>query len=159
MKRNTRYLIFMLFILSFALVLTNCGSSSGGGGGNKCGGGDCAEPSFSVAGFWSVKETAKDSNCLDNTLYDYSLEVTQDGKSITISDGVNSWKGQMCGSKVYASGSYYDDNTEGTVTISCMTLKASSSCSFTGTSKWTWSDGSSSCSGTTQLEGVNNVCM
>ncbi len=146
--------LFVTSLLGMLLVL------AGG-----CGGGvedDTQEaPIGNIAGTWTISETAdsSDPTCSGNTSYD--LVVAQSGNNLTVTDpNGNVFTGTISGNSGSWTGSYPDDG--GTTTINSLTATIASDCrSMSGNSKWSWTDGNSSCSGTTRFNGVrqgSNSC-
>ena len=75
--------------------------------------------------------------------------VTQDGNSISLldSDG-NSFAGTVAGNTISWTGSFPEDG--GTTTIESLTLTLTGD-TLSGNSTWSWTDGSASCSGSSQI--------
>jgi chitodextrinase len=146
------------------LAVSACGGGGGGGnnGGNNGNNGGSApsqpapQPPASsgtaldVAGDWNVTENIT-SNCPgDPNHAQYLVSITQNGDNLTVFAGGQSFSGKLQGNSVSWTGSFPEDG--GTTTITDLKLNLSGDGnSLTGTSKWTWSDGSDSCSGVSQV--------
>ncbi len=130
------------------------------------GGGDSAPatPIGDITGSWLVTSTADATACGEGTyVMDYTLDVTsQSGSEISYTSKgnkkgknfSNNFTGTLSGNKLTSSGSYPED---GGTTTGSTTLTIGSTCSyFSGTGTWSWTDGTSSCSGTSKLSGIRN---
>lgn len=139
-------------ILAAAIADMGACGSSGGGGKTSCSAGStCVQ----VAGTWTTIENVSASACgpahTDNGQY----TVAQTGCTIVVTPaaGGGPFNGGVNGSQICWSGSYPDSG--GTTTITSLTLTVGQSgTSFNGTANWSWTDGSTSCSGTTQITGT-----
>lgn len=144
---------FIFFALPPTLLFLACG---GGGGGGDSGGGKAPQTSCAnVAGTWNTTEQVNATACGEGT-YTESLtyNVSQDGCNITVApQGTNLiFNGTVNGNQISWSGSYPEEG--GTTTITSLTLTLSSDGNtFSGSNSWTWSDGASRCSGTTNVSG------
>jgi len=100
---------------------------------------------------WSVAETGLTENCGDGlSNVNYSITViSYSGGTITVSTPVGNQSGTYSGSNISYSGSYPEDG--GTTTASASLTINSGYDELTGTSSWTWSDGSFTCNGTTSI--------
>jgi fibronectin type 3 domain-containing protein len=103
-----------------------------------------------VAGTWAITESLTD-NCPDPDVDEWTATVTQNGTSVTVSGGGVSRSGTLNGNVLTWSGSYLEDG--GTTTVSSLTLTFSGD-TVTGNATWSWTDGSSSCSGTSAITGI-----
>jgi hypothetical protein len=134
-----------LVVLAFAIsILTAC--SGGGGGGD---GGDTPPeqkpPVADLSGTWNITEDGT-SNCPgeESYHYEYSIVVTQSGNNLSVSAPAGMFSGTINGNRVAWTGSYPEDG--GTTTITAMQLTVSNDGnSLSGSSNWSWSDGSESC--------------
>lgn len=137
----------------FAVVLAACGGGGGGGGdggdhGNSSG--TLAPPIADLTGDWDVTESGT-SNCPGEETYAaaYRVSVAQNGNALTVITPAGTFSGNISGASLSWKGSYQEDG--GTTEITSMTLTvASAGTHFSGSSNWKWSDGTLSCSGTTQ---------
>ena len=145
MKRKTMFLFFTLLLLSFAMVLTNCGDDDGGDGPTVCN-----DPTVDVNGTWAITENEKPNTCGDG-LESFNLHAVQSGKNVTVTDDYsNEFSGTVCGNVLSYSGSYPDEG--GTTTISLTATVSGNSVS--GSATWSWTDGYDDCSGTTVFTGA-----
>ena len=162
MKRNTRYLIFALLILSLALVLTNCGSSGGGGGGGGGGNDDvptfdfnCTEaPTYNINGVWDVADTdCNTTQCPNCDLQAFTATITHDGVSNNFTffvqdTGETFTKARICGNMVGIQGTTFGvDGCELGNNILIVGTLSSDSFATTGNA-WTCSFSGGSCRGT-----------
>lgn len=119
------------------------GSRSGGSSQTTC---------TSMAGTWSVIETVADTTCSSTSGDQTVLTIVQDGCLLSLYIGSATLTGSISGSTASWSGSFSRDG--GITTITDATISTSTDGStMTGTAHWTWSNGESSCSGTTQVNG------
>jgi len=127
-----------------ALALLAGAVSCGGGGG---GGQACAAPTQDVTGTWSVEDTSTSAECgVEMTAY--SLTALQIGSDITVTDTTGrQYTGFICGDRVeaYTPFSYPEDG--GTTTVQDLVFTVTGN-ALSGTSRWSWTDGSDACSGT-----------
>ena len=138
----------LILLITIALI-TACG---GGGGGGSDPAPVSTPPPVStpdVAGTWAITENLT-GNCPDSDVNTWTATVTQNGTSITVSGGGASRSGTLNGNVLTWSGSYSEDG--GTTTVSSLTLTFSGD-TVTGNATWSWTDGSSSCSGTSSISG------
>lgn len=141
--------------LLVALMLT--GGCSGGGGGETT---PTTQPSSQLAnaaGDWAITEYMSSNTCgneVSSTIPwdNYHVAVTQNDTVLTVSTNSGTYSGTITGNKFAWTGSY--PNNGGTTTITTMTLAiAADGKSLSGAAKWSWSDGSSPCSGITNVKG------
>jgi len=156
MNTKARVRSFWLTLILFALAA--CGGGGGGGGGGVGGGGP-ASPIADVSGTWTITEQGV-SDCEGEETFSrgpYQVTVTQTGNNLTVVTPVGTFSGTINGDKVSWGGSYPEQGG-GTTTINSMTLTvAADGNSFSGSSTWSWSDGTESCSGTTQATNGTRV--
>ena len=153
MKTIKVYVIILVSAAAIAMTAT-CGSSGGGSNNNACtASGTC---SVNVTGTWSTTEQVSASAC-GSAHTDYnSYTVSQTGCNVVVSaSGAGPFNGSVNGSQICWTGSYSQNGGTTTITSLNLTVDASGT-SFQGTSHWTWSDGNTSCSGTTQVYGTKN---
>lgn len=140
------------FISLFILMISACGGGGGGGGSEPALTSTCAD----VAGTWTTTEQVNATACGEGTFTEHlTYTITQNGCTITVvPQGTNlKFTGNVNGNKMGWSGSYPEEG--GTTTINSLTVTISADGnSFSGSASWTWSDGRSSCSGTTQSTGT-----
>jgi alpha-tubulin suppressor-like RCC1 family protein len=113
----------------------------------------CADPNADATGDWWITETSTDNDCGEGIKAPYRLQIRQTGSSVTayhLNSG-RTFTGGICGDTVELTGSYPEDG--GTTTLDPVTATVTSD-GLSGTSNWTWSDGSESCSGTTTFIGT-----
>lgn len=134
-----------------ALVFVGCAGGGGGGGGDD---GDAND----ISGTWTITEIVDESACGGGgaELVIYTIDVSQSGTSLTVSATINgstqTFSGSISGNTLQWSGSFAESG--GTTTINSLSLTLNSDCSeVTGNSTWTWTDGSDTCSGTSQISG------
>lgn len=138
----------------FALVLGACSSGSGGSGDATTPPQPVPPDPNSLTGTWSVSETITSATgaCageVGNT-DSYVLAVVQQGGSLQVTDQQgNVFQGSLVGQAVQWTGSFPDDG--GTTTITAMNVTATNNNSLSGQVFWTWTDGATTCTGTTQI--------
>ncbi len=123
--------------------------------------GTCASSSVNIDDTsWYITETASSSTSYcDGDILTYTLTFSQSGTDITavISgtgtsiDGTE-FTGTLCANAVNYNGSYPEDG--GTTTVTSSVVKLASSSSASGTSIWSWTDGSLSCTGTSEVTAI-----
>lgn len=117
--------------------------------------GTLAPPAFDLTDSWSISETVDATGCGEGTLVDdWTLTATQSGNSLTAVTPVGTFTGTVSGSRVRWSGDYPEDG--GTTTITVTATIDSSGDALSGTSTWSWTDGTNSCSGTSVFTGTRN---
>jgi hypothetical protein len=135
--------------LFFALLITACGGGDDGGGGTP------AAPIGDISGSWSTTDQVNATACEDGLYTENgTTQITQSGNSITATDSDGSLTGSISGNIASYSGSFPDDG--GTVQVNATFTVAGDCNTYSGSANWTWSDGSSTCSGSTQLSGTRN---
>ena len=139
----------MCVVVTFTFV--GCAGGGGGGGGDD---GDASD----VSGTWTITEIVDDSACGGGgaEIVTYTIDVSQSGTSLTvaatISGSTQTFSGSISGNTIHWTGSFAESG--GTTTINSLSLSLNSDCSeATGNSSWTWTDGSETCSGTSQISG------
>jgi len=135
---------------SFPSIILSCGGSGGGGGG-----GGTPAPPMNVAGTWAVSDTVDNTKCPGGSIThdNYNVTVVQNGSNLTVTTPVGTFNGSINGNTLSWTGSFPEGG--GTTTINSMTLTVSADGkSFSGSSAWTWTQGSTSCSGTSQSTGT-----
>jgi len=126
------------------------GADTGGGGGSDGGGGTTGDVP-DVSGSWTVDETVDGSDCGEGTTTDsYTIAVTQNGTQLTVTSEGDTFTGTLSGNTLSWTGSYAEDGGTTTITTLSITLDASGN-NGSGTAAWTWTDGTETCSGTTEI--------
>ena len=146
--------VIMLVSTAAIALIGSCGSSGGGSNDSTCTASGICD--VNVTGTWSTTEHVSASACGDAHTDYNTYTVTQTGCNIVVSaTGAGPFHGSVNGNQICWTGSY--PNNGGTSTITSLILTVDSSeTSFQGTSNWSWSDGSTSCSGSTQVIGTKN---
>lgn len=108
---------------------------------------------LNVAGTWTLQVTEDGTACGDPIEnYTTTLTVTQSGNNITVATEVGTFSGTLSGSRLTWSGSYPEDG--GITTESVTVTFSGDGNSLQGSSTWSWTDGTFSCTGTTTFSGV-----
>lgn len=148
--------VFMPVLFSLILFFTlSCGSG---------GGEDCEDSTVDISGTWTITETTSTSSSFcagdDGVTRTITVTVVQSGSNITVTVGSDGgelagavFSGSICADISDWSGSYEDDG--GTTTVTGADITATDT-SFTGTTTWTFTDGTNSCTGTTTLTGTRS---
>lgn len=110
---------------------------------------------FNLNGTWSVTETtisSDDAECFDTKTY--TLQITVVGNEITaFSPDLNAtFTGEISGNQIRWSGSFPDG--DGTSTVLCVELTASSDSSVSGTSSFEFVEPGFECSGSSQITAI-----
>lgn len=106
----------------------------------------------SVSGTWAILADINAQDC-DEGVYSeaFNLSILQFGNSLTVSDSVRNYYGNISGNSLYWSGNVEED---GGITSSSINITFDAdSDTLTGSSSWFWSNGLENCSGTTSLSG------
>ena len=126
----------------------------GTGGGN--GGGDSPIPTcVDVSGTWNTTELEDATGCDEGTYTNYNeFTITQSGCNISVDAGVyGTHSGTVNGSQITYTGSYPEEGGTTTINVN-LTISGNS---LNGSATWTWSDGTYSCSGSTQITGTRSA--
>ena len=109
-------------------------------------------PAGGVAGIWTVNSTYDATQCSEGiTAVDYVTSISQSGNDLTVTVDGEPSTGTLNGTDGTWSGSYLD--TGGTTNEMSAVVFSNSNNNMAGGSTWTWSDGATSCSGTSTLTG------
>ncbi len=146
--RRKIYVSLILFVMSVGFI--GCGGSK-----------TLVEATVDLTGTWTITEMISEASsvCSDNVgnIDTYTLEAWQDENDLTVTVGDDAQEnagetfyGTVSGDEVEWTGSY--PTSGGTTTINSMNVKATDT-SFSGTVNWSWTDGSDSCTGKTQVQG------
>lgn len=129
-----------------ALAISACG---GGGSSAKD---TNAEPVANISGNWRITEISTDNNCDEGIDSPYTLQITQSGNDLSVFNPNlgQTFSGKIAGTSIEWKESYPEDG--GTMELDPVNATVAGD-SISGTSKWRWSDGFDSCSGTTQFAG------
>lgn len=148
-KKTLQQLVLAVLMMASVFLLINCG-----------GGSDDAPvvctTCESAAGSWQVSENvdvtaSSPAGYCSDSVESYVLTAAQSNCQLTVTDsGSRSYSGQICDRTINWTGSYPEDGGTTVVTAMTATLGASG-LSLSGSSTWTWSDGSGSCSGTSSF--------
>lgn len=138
--------------LVLMFVLPGCGGGdSGDDGGADASAGGLNAPIADLTGSWRITESGV-SDCSNRASYTNGpteITITQIGNALTVAAPAGTFAGTIDGDKAGWTGSYPSGG--GTTTIDSMSLTvARDGDAFSGSARWTWTDGSSSCSGTSQ---------
>lgn len=117
-------------------------------------GADVNKPGASgVEGRWRITETVNGEQCDEGTTTEvYQLQVAQQGNQLTVTAPVGTFNGVLNGTNLRWSGSFPEDG--GTVSTSIDVTFTTTLDSLSGSSSWSWSDGSFTCAGTSQISGI-----
>lgn len=136
------------------LLLEACG----GGGGGSDDTGESGAGVVDLTGIWSITESGV-SNCPGLASYSYGpsqITITQNANGLTVVAPAGTFSGSVDGDRAEWSGSYASGG--GTTTITSMTLTvAADGNAFSGSAEWSWANGQSSCSGTSQSINATRV--
>jgi len=137
-KQNTK-----LFLLAGFVALTACSGSSDD---------SPAPPIGDISGQWQVNEINQSTTPQCVSSPSYFMDVTQIDNAVSADTQDGEFDGTISGNIVNWTGSYPERG--GITTVTSMTLTVAASCNtFTSEAAWTWTDGFSSCSGTSTATG------
>ena len=145
-------------MLGWSLVgLLLLGGACGGGSSSGGTGGECAEPSVNVNGFWAVQENTTSDVC-GSELNQFSVTIQQDGSELILL-GRTTFAATLCGSRATNNAPVSvpivgGSPVPGIRTYSSIIMTFSSNNAFTGTGTWSQTAGGSTCSGTSQFSGT-----
>jgi uncharacterized protein (DUF2147 family) len=124
-------------------VVSGVRESSGNGG------------SGSLSGTWEISETGDDSNCGGSGYTDfYYASVIQNGNGLVVTTDLDTFNGTTDGNSLSWTGSYYDPDEEGTITITSMQLTITDGVEIAGTAQWNFAgDYGDFCSGSVFVQG------
>lgn len=109
--------------------------------------------SSGVEGKWHITETVSSNDCgEDNETLQYDFLVLQDGNQLSIGTDAGIFQATLNGNSLMWTGSYDEDG--GTTTANVDVTFSSDLASFQGSTDWSWTNGSVSCSGTSVASGV-----
>lgn len=151
--KNLRHLGIACLLLAGLGLGTACGGGGSGSGDPV----DCADPSFlNLTGTWFAQEITSSEQC-PATGRNFSLTISQTGSQLVFF-GTTSWTATMCGSRATNDQSVTIpiDNGLRTYPAGALVLTWSSATAFSGTARWTFTQGSGqqSCSGTSTFSGT-----
>lgn len=155
MTRGIVSIIVMLLL--FVGLLVSC---SGGGGGDNA-----APPCTTcsnIAGIWDSIEVANESLCggssTHTTLHTYT--VAQSSCNLTVNQTSPTpggpFTGSICNNTLSWRGSYPEGGGTTTITSMSVIVSGTTTSTFTGSANWSWTDGVSPCSGSTQINGTKH---
>lgn len=109
-------------------------------------------PEGGVAGNWSVNATIDGTQCGDPIITaNFTIRISQTGNALAVTVDGDDFNGTLNGTQGTWSGSYPD--TGGTTTETYTVTFAGNNTTMTGGSTWSWSDGTTTCPGTSTLTG------
>ncbi|HHJ35282.1 MAG TPA: hypothetical protein ENJ87_05920 [Gammaproteobacteria bacterium] len=141
----SKFLNLFVFLLAL-IVLTACGGEGDAGSAGTI------PPIGDMSGSWQISSSDSSSTpACDGVSVVLTATIVQSGNDLMLTGlGSNSLNGSISGDQMTWAGSYPEDG--GTTTISTSTSTITSDCNqFTGNDSWSWSDGTFSCSGTSQF--------
>jgi len=154
--RTTHRVLSILLAATVAISLAACKTKSSKPAGVKEQVTPAAEPA-SVGGSWSIHEEVDASDCGKGSYDDdYQIDIAQSADEITVTTSIDEFPygaeflGTVDGNHLQWNGEYPQDG--GTVSVDHLSLTVDGDI-LSGTESWTWSDGASSCQGTTQVRG------
>jgi hypothetical protein len=145
-----RYSIGLILMLALALGFGACAEEGNGG------------EDADVAGDWEMSSTVVTDNCDGRMSQTFLMTITQEGSNLTVETPEVTFSGTVSGNRIQMNGSFPEDN--GTVTVNATLVVSGDGNSMEGSDNWTWTDGSSSCSGSDSLRAtriadcIDNVC-
>jgi hypothetical protein len=139
------------YVVGLATVLGLGGGCGGGGGGGTA---PCGAPTIDVTGTWDVQENAVSSTpgCTEFIVFTADAVQTGAAVSVTTSNG-RSFTGTVCGNQLRVDVPFTYPEDGGTTTCTRLTITFDTPIHCTYSSNWTWTDGASSCSGTSSGSG------
>jgi neutral ceramidase len=150
--KTARFKIMNLFIcLTLGIFLIACGNSSGGSDSDSDDDDAPMITCVSVSGRLYTDEAVSSDCAWEDHEEKQIYVIAQDNCELAITTNATEFSGTVEESDVSWTGEYpYED---GTMTVSSMDLSISGD-TVTGAAVWSWDDGDTSCSGTTQISGT-----
>ena len=153
--KTTNAIALSLLAAAAAGILCACGAR--GRGEWVCPSVEPASCAADLSGQWTITDTlstaAAACAAIDGRSYESVATVTQAGCSLTVEVRGETFHGFVDSSRGCWTGSYSE--ISGTTTITAMELVLDAAgTGFTGTSAWSWSDGTTACTGTAALTGA-----
>lgn len=157
MKKTELSLLMLMMMMTVVLSLAACGGGgddsslpTSGNSGSDTGGTTTGE-TIAVAGTWQITETLLSNSCspgFTSSTETYPLIIVQQGSNLT----ANVFTGTISGNNINWSGTV---SSTGSPIVTTMNLTVSADGkNLSGNSVWNWTNGSTSCQGTTSLTGV-----
>jgi len=155
MKKNNLLFRFSNYFFHFSVlmilaILSACGGSDGGSTPNVT-----KPPVGDLSGKWQVTGLDSSTSLACNGInYAFTATIVQSGGNLTYAgDNGSSLSGTISGNTVSMSGSFPEDG--GTTTVNSLTSTVAADCNqFTGNDSWSWTDGVTSCTGTSTFTGT-----
>ena len=140
-------------------IITSCSSSSDSGSSSA----PVLAPIGDISGGWSINETFTSVTSECNGTEGYTVDITQNVSSITVTGAGGGATGTLSGSSLSLTGSRTTNLGPGTATYSSITATIPSDCSsFNANTAWTYSEPGLSCSGTGTMDATRtsggNTC-
>jgi len=150
---NLRILMPSLVLVALIFLLPACGS--GIDEGDDSGGGipeTCTKPfSLGLTGSWVFQEILDGESCATGGLNQGTFFLLQDGRTLTFQGEQTLWQGTLCGSR--ATGGPFSIQRDGGVhTVNTILIQFSSENKASGTTTWSWTNGSENCEGTSTFD-------
>lgn len=126
-----------------------------GGGGGTSPASDCAPPTVDLTGTWEITEEQPSNTCgepvpppdIDTWV------VTQVGNTLTATGSGGTRTFQICGNQVVVPGRTFPEDG-GTTTVPTYIATFTNPTTWTGMGTWSWTNGVTSCTGTTKITAV-----
>ena len=135
-----------------ALLVGTLGACGGGGSDSGNSGGDCPDPAFTdLTGVWAV-ENQISGDC-QNELERFEVFIDQSDAELKFL-GRTSFTATLCGSRASADRPVSYVRNGGVMTVNNLVLTFPNNTTFSGTAQWTWTMGSSECSGSMSISGL-----
>lgn len=106
----------------------------------------CAPPAFDLSGSWDYMETIDSNSCRIEGSYADTMTISQSGNILAMTSPNRSFTLELCGDIISYEGGSYTYNG-GTLTFTPVTVTVASAFTLGWNVPFSWTDGSSSCSG------------
>jgi hypothetical protein len=148
LMKNFQYLCIVSVIALGLMTIVGTGGGDGGGD-------SPIQTCVDVSGTWNTTELEDATGCGEGTYTNYNeFTITQSGCNISVDAGVyGTHSGTVNGSQITYTGSYPEEGGTTTINVN-LTISGNS---LNGSATWTWSDGTYSCSGSTQITGTRSA--
>jgi hypothetical protein len=152
--RFLKHLLVIAMMITVIVILA-CGDDDPvGGGGGGGGGGSCGTPA-DISGTWKVVENETQNSCgpTESNMFDVAITQNEDTVRVTTPDGT--FTGIVCGRTTTSSGSFPKD--QGTATFTMTETIAQNGQTSTGSTTWSWTDGTNNCNGASSSFSVKQL--
>jgi hypothetical protein len=146
-----RLLLFAVVLAALTLALPACGGARDEEDDPAFP--DSCLPPFSegLSGAWYFQEVLAGEDCATTGLNQGAFFMLQDYRGLTFQGQQTVWQATLCGSRA-TGGPFAVPRNGGVHTVETILIQFQSTTSATGTTTWSWTNGSETCSGTSTFD-------